>query len=444
MTDGNTSSGFAACWSIKQNLRSLLSRDQSSFQVLDGLRFFSFIWILLFHTLYIYGLMHGVDTIFQVTDSAPFYLWWMWNADKAVDLFFVISGFLISVILLKELERDGTILVRRFYFRRYMRLTPLYLVFLALYWLANGPNREYVWTNLLYVNNFLPLDKMALQWTWSLAVEEQFYLLLPLFFVLVYKISGQPFLRFLLGLLVISFLIRLGVLYYYDELWTSGYRDMLAHPETAKVFYPKMYDNLATRFGPFICGALAAYGYCHHRAALVDWLSCSPLRSVGINMVAVVALVFFACFPILNSSFEQSGPLLHAYIVLNHSVFSAGLAWLMLSAILHRDNRGFIAAFLSWRIWQPLSQLTYSMYLIHFLVVLSIIKSVELNLEILAGMSGPTLLWTTIALTASISLLLCIIFGIVSWVLVEKPFLNMRKLFSVNRGSASAAPIPNN
>lgn len=427
-------------WSLKNNAQSLYQQSEGIFPLINGLRFFSFVWILIFHTLYIYGLIHGKDVLFGITEDASFYLWWIWNADKAVDLFFVISGFLIGLILFRELDKEGDIKLKRFYLRRYLRLTPLYAVIVFLYWSSGAKNHEWVWTNIFYINNFLPVDKMALHWTWSLAVEEQFYLLLPLLLMFIFKMAGRPFIKVLLGLLAISFLIRFGVLYWFPELWNAGYRDMLSDKVTSDVFYPRLYDNLITRYGPFVCGVLSAYAYYFHRAALKLWLSRNRALAFSINLFALLTVLFFTCFPVLLSRFEQSGTGLKLYLVFHRSLFSAGVAWFMLSAFLNLNHFTWLEKVLSLKIWQPFSQLTYSMYLIHFMVIFIIIKSVEFKLSSIENISETALLWGTIGVTSLISLSICVVIGILCWLLIEKPFLNMRDLFKVNRGATSTAP----
>ena len=114
-----------------------------------------------------------------------------------VSIFFVISGFLITTLLLQEEDRTGTIHLRRFYFRRTFRIFPPFYAYLAIAavvaWLCH---RALSWHLLLmsagYVTNFVPYawvgDRPSfwyLAHTWSLAVEEQFYLLWPFLLVLV-------------------------------------------------------------------------------------------------------------------------------------------------------------------------------------------------------------------------------------------------------------------
>ncbi len=133
---------------------------------LDGLRAYSALAVLAFHT----GIIH---------------FWYGW---VGVQFFFVISGFLISGILMDS--RSAVNYFSTFYARRFLRIFPIYYACLAavlLYCLVRHlPHRDF-WWYLLYVQNFkLAFDKWNVSFprmfdhTWSLAIEEQFYIFFPL------------------------------------------------------------------------------------------------------------------------------------------------------------------------------------------------------------------------------------------------------------------------
>ena len=106
----------------------------------------------------------------------------LWRfAWSGVDLFFVLSGFLVGGLLLDELCRTGTLDARRFLVRRAFKIWPSYFVLLA--WLCVEASRMHpgdglraVMPNLLHLQNYLGTPRIP---TWSLAVEEHFYLVLP-------------------------------------------------------------------------------------------------------------------------------------------------------------------------------------------------------------------------------------------------------------------------
>ena len=159
-----------------------------------------------------------------------------------VDIFFVLSGFLITSLLLQEWNREGSISLSNFYIRRALRLMPALLalalvlgVFALVFLSGNSALKTFqgIWLALSYVSNWLYAFDYAsadnpLGITWSLAIEEQFYLLWPLIlrFVLRSGISRRGLLYALtlsVGAVVLyrSLLLNLGAtlkrLYYASD-----------------------------------------------------------------------------------------------------------------------------------------------------------------------------------------------------------------------------------
>jgi peptidoglycan/LPS O-acetylase OafA/YrhL len=108
-----------------------------------------------------------------------------------VDLFFILSGFLIGSIYWREERDTGDVRLMRFLKRRWLRTIPPYLAALALSWLAVRIVRhtEFDWTYLLFLQNYraeLPFFAVS----WSLCVEEHFYLIVPLALSLTRRFRG--------------------------------------------------------------------------------------------------------------------------------------------------------------------------------------------------------------------------------------------------------------
>lgn len=103
-----------------------------------------------------------------------------------VDLFFVLSGFLIGGLIFKEIKTTGRFDTRRFLVRRAWRIWPSYYAFVAVFFafwcVVHSPAKAWkTWLpNLLHLQNYVVNEKSARPHTWSLAVEEHFYLLLIL------------------------------------------------------------------------------------------------------------------------------------------------------------------------------------------------------------------------------------------------------------------------
>ena len=137
---------------------------------LDGLRGLAILLVLVGHTV-----------AFQ-TESPHFA--WIRLGEWGVDLFFAISGFIITLLLLRELHHSGTIALSNFYMRRALRILPPYLAFLLFVFVGEwiiGPHLEsYERFGLLTMTlNLFPIKSHYAGHIWSLSLEEQFYLLWP-------------------------------------------------------------------------------------------------------------------------------------------------------------------------------------------------------------------------------------------------------------------------
>jgi peptidoglycan/LPS O-acetylase OafA/YrhL len=141
---------------------------------LDGLRAVSVLMVIAAH-------INGV--LIRFIPHVPFWMYLVWGS-LGVQTFFVLSGFLITHLLLKELEKTGTIRLGHFYFRRSLRIFPAFYVYLAVAAIVtlagweSGTLRAFLVAGT-YTQNYLGGGSELLEHTWSLSLEEQFYLLWP-------------------------------------------------------------------------------------------------------------------------------------------------------------------------------------------------------------------------------------------------------------------------
>ncbi len=151
-------------------------QESKHFALLDGIRAMAILAVLWHHS--------AGQSFFQWALLERGYL--------GVDLFFVLSGFLITHLLIKEKRIKGKISLSKFYVRRTLRIFPLYYGYLLalMAWAIVTQNQklEMMLSSmpyyLLYVSNWMPEDQYQFfHRAWSLAVEEQFYLLWPLLVV---------------------------------------------------------------------------------------------------------------------------------------------------------------------------------------------------------------------------------------------------------------------
>ena len=134
-----------------------------------------------------------------------------WLGASGVDIFFVISGFLITGLLLRELESKGNISLRRFYFRRFFRIFPPFYFFLAVVGILCVAKivpfgMSAFISPATYTSDYWGNSAWILTHTWSLSLEEQFYLLWPPCVALLGK-KKSTFVA--LGVIVLSPVVRL-------------------------------------------------------------------------------------------------------------------------------------------------------------------------------------------------------------------------------------------
>jgi peptidoglycan/LPS O-acetylase OafA/YrhL len=162
---------------------STLPRSDRKIPSLDGLRAISILLVLLAHSCWFLPKI--------VTQSSPF-RFIVGNGMHGVAVFFVISGYLITTILLRELASTQSVSLKRFYFRRTLRIFPPYYAFLAvmgLLWASHVLTFDrtsfvaaatYTWACNPHVSSSL------LTHAWSLSIEELFYLIWPLCLLFLY------------------------------------------------------------------------------------------------------------------------------------------------------------------------------------------------------------------------------------------------------------------
>ncbi|SEN95180.1 acyltransferase [Paenibacillus sp. OV219] len=145
-----------------------------------------------------------------------------------VELFFVLSGFLIGRILLKDIVENGSLSgLKQFYLRRWFRTLPLYyFTVFATYWLVS---KDMDFSNLVFLQNFNEQHLSFLPISWSLSIEEWFYLLIPIPLLWVGKFRNKSAAFFVMtSLLLILFpLLRMAEVQGGQPLWDYGIRKQI-------------------------------------------------------------------------------------------------------------------------------------------------------------------------------------------------------------------------
>ena len=412
-------------FSFRNNLRRFFIQPDNQTRVLDGFRALSILYVILFHAFYLpqpafVDLPHFIDFV----ESMPAWLNWVWHGDAGVDMFFILSGFLITGLMLREQERDGHVHVGRFYQHRILRILPVYVFAVMIYCIPENSNRAYFWANLLFINNFLPLEKILIPWSWSLSIEAQFYLLFPLLFVLLVE-SRRP-VTWLVLLFLGATAIRYLVILWYPELYQKAFfHHAIATPEHRPVLmFEKVYMNLYTRMGPLLLGVLMAWLYYRHHARVQGYLDrharlASVLVVAGIGLAAAVTSV-----AVFNPHIARSETFNLHYMAWYRNLFSLGMALVLFTSLFGAGLLGrLFHRVLALRLWYPIAQAAYSTYLFH-IPFLAVGYYIMLDGKV-DGLAQLGL--AQIAGAVALAVLFSLGFSLLIYLFIERPFMNIYK-----------------
>ncbi len=198
---------------LRQKLTGSLRRVTSSgnyIPEIDGLRFIAIFFVVVMA----HGGTYITKVVLHAEDKSSFLYKFLLEGVSGVSLFFIISGFILSVPFAKEkLLQQPPVQLKQYYWRRVTRLEPVYILTLIIYFLFRvyflkhetfGELLPHFLASLFYVHNIVFNDHSLVNGVaWSLEVEIQFYLLMPLF-ALLYKIKKQAIRRGVLLTLIIA------------------------------------------------------------------------------------------------------------------------------------------------------------------------------------------------------------------------------------------------
>jgi len=359
------------------------SPNRSYYPALDGLRGIAILLVVFYHN---FGFV-----------KQSFFGW------LGVDLFFVLSGFLITGILLKELDQPN--FLRNFYMRRVLRIFPLYYLTLFLFLFVVAPltkdrivwdyyqeHQFYLWT---YLQNWLyifhePGQAQALNHYWSLAVEEQFYIFWPLVMLVLRKPKY---------LLVFISLLLLGVILFRFGLWFYKIENL-------------SYYNLYTftRIDGICIGCIVA---------LLMHMNNNFIQRHTALIVLIFAVINFL-FYFLNSFYAFSFP----YIgLVGYTTFAMLFGLLLQEAVTGKTK--IINWILNLSFLKFFGRISYGFYIFHWPVYLLMNSYL---LPVITTNKNSPVAQVSISIIAA---LVAILISLISRRYFEAYFLNMKEKFTI-------------
>jgi peptidoglycan/LPS O-acetylase OafA/YrhL len=337
----------------------------------------------------------------------------LWNGDLGVSFFFVLSGFLITYLLLKEKEISGKINIKNFYLRRVLRIWPLYFLIVTLClvvfpmlsnhipkWFPIGVDTSDLnpWFYLTFTGNFDYLvngiSNVLIGVLWSVSVEEQFYLFWPLIIAFVPKKHLlKTFIAIILGAIAFRFFC------------SNGGSAMIIKYHSLSCM-----SDLAT-------GAVIAYFACKE----------SFIEKIGRTPKLVIVLVYLILFAIVPARFYiWKFAFYYKHVAsITPVIFSCLFAFIILEQNYAKNSFYKIS---NWKLISSFGKYTYGMYCYHmisFFCVLFIFNLMGIQIN---GMDLSTFLFVVFT-----SLFSTILVSELSYTYYESFFLRLKNKFALIR-----------
>lgn len=354
-------------------------RSSTYIRGFDGLRAVSILMVVMNHA-----------GIYECLPDDPFVkerVWHLFSGATGVFFFFAISGFLITTLLLNEKEKYGKINIPHFFIRRFLRLLPPVLVFyiVIIVFSVSGHiavNGLAFTASLFYIYNYMPqkYNVTELTHTWSLGVEEQFYLLWPF-------LLARKKLNFIFSFCVIIILLGAVAVFVYPLIsFDTGEKTVFL----SNAFRPERWFIPA--FTPIMAGAAVAMLGFYYKEKLSGFLG-------SINNVLLSVVLFL-------SPLYLPDTILPLYFILQSLGVGLFLGW-----IFFRGENTFVQLLE----WKPISftgKISYGIYIWQGLFL----------------RTGPGSEWwpqqfpQNVVITISVAL--------TSYFILERPVLEWKKKFS--------------
>ena len=301
-----------------------------------------------------------------------------------VNIFFVLSGFLITYLMLQEEKVTKKFNILNFYKRRILRIWPLYylIMIVGVFVLPLLSDMFYfdgvIIPNLIFLNNFTDFEPAHIGITWSVAIEEQFYLVWPIIFLLIK--SKKKLLVFSLLIFFHSFIFKLmhpATDYAYGH--TFGNTIFLMTGCIGGILFMKYEYKIKNSF-------VGIPNYLYFNILIIMLLIILPVFNVFFNFLSILTLPIFYLTLILNLTINSNN---------NSSLFS------------------------------KMGKYTYGMYLYHLTILLFV--KIVFDLNNLDYINNASINF----IVALLALFITLATSIISYNYFERPFLKLKSRFSI-------------
>ena len=367
------------------------------FPHLDVIRFVAAFMIVILHSFEYYTGMMGKmgfltnNNYTTYTKTGEVIVHFIESFGIAVDIFFLLSGFLITYILIEEKKRFNKINIKNFMIRRSLRIWPLYFLLIAIApflvnWLED-PDPDYIY-NLFFLNNFHAIDTK--EWTfpfahfWSICIEEHFYLVWP------FVIAFIP-------------LKKLGYAFFLILLSSIGYRLYVSFTMPDPTYV--LFFNSFCRIDVLVIGSIGALFY--SKKPFTFKLNIFVRLALFLLLIIMLSYDLFSSFnPHFLAGFKKYFPISIIAVLLLDYNFNPTLKFRLPEK----------------SVFHYLGKISYGIYMYSNILLAIIVKEIMKNYET-----------TNMYIYFGLVVLLSILIPIISYELFEKVFLRWSNKFKMMR-----------
>lgn len=384
----------------------MIESNKVFFPNLEGLRFFAFFVVFINHATGSLGYFNSSASYSFIRSN------YLWSGDLGVSFFFVLSGFLITYLLLKEKELSGKINIKNFYLRRALRIWPLYFLIVAMClvvfpmfepilpkWFPISVTTDELnkWFYLTFTGNFDYLyngiTNVLIGILWSVSVEEQFYLFWPLIVAFIPN-------KYLLKTFIVIILASVAFRFFYSQ----------GNAMLNKYHSLSSLSDLAT-------GGVIAY--LAFQKTTIEWIEKTPKYAI-----ALLYLLLLIMIPMRLYTWKFGVYYSHASSIMP-LVYSTLFALIILEQNYAKHSLFKIK---NWKLISSFGKFTYGMYCYHMIVFF-----VVLFLFYLMGINIQQMSKYTFIILLLISFFSTILVSELSYQYYESIFLRLKDKFSLIR-----------
>jgi peptidoglycan/LPS O-acetylase OafA/YrhL len=309
-----------------------------------------------------------------------------------VELFFLLSGFLLTHLLVAEYNQTGTVNLYKYFIRRILRIWPLYFLYLlgiiiASQYVSGYPlSQERMWGNIFFYDNIMAAlhgfnKNLATGHLWSISLEEQYYLILPFLVPWLIKQSIKKKRRFFIILFIILFMSRYLL-----------------------TLQPLRYSFIYVL--PFSCDYLLA-GIILGLGDFTSWT-----KKINTTIALALGIALLLCLHFFPQRTE-----IGSHTVLTYFLPAAAFFFLFISVVY--SNRSLLFRIFTNKPIRYLGKISFGLYVFHVIAN-------RIAYSIYYTLNRPMDVWGFF-----LSLSITILLAILSYELIEKHFLKMKSRFTV-------------